>query len=155
VQLYHGAGQPWDNHSGILPRIKQLTKESDQPIGALLTDLKQRGMLDDTLVIWGGEFGRTIYSQGRIGAPGSGRDHHGRCFTTWLAGGGVKAGFEHGNTDEYGWNILDGGVHIRDLNATILHLLGLDHERLTFPHQGLEQRLTGVEPAKVVHQILA
>jgi uncharacterized protein (DUF1501 family) len=152
MQLFH---RGWDQHLNLVKELRAQSRDTDQASAALIIDLKRRGLLDDTLVIWGGEFGRTIYSQGRIGAPGSGRDHHGRCFTTWLAGGGVKAGFEHGNTDEYGWNILDGGVHIRDLNATILHLLGLDHERLTFPHQGLEQRLTGVEPAKVVHQILA
>ncbi len=151
MQLFH---RGWDQHLNLVKELRAQSRDTDQASAALIIDLKRRGLLDDTLVIWGGEFGRTIYSQGRIGAPGSGRDHHGRCFTTWLAGGGVKPGFEHGTTDAYGWNILDGAVHIRDLNATILHLLGLDHERLTFPHQGLNQRLTGVEPAKVVHQIL-
>jgi uncharacterized protein (DUF1501 family) len=152
TQLFH---RGWDQHLNLVKELRAQSRDTDQASAALIIDLKRRGLLDDTLVIWGGEFGRTVYSQGRLGAPGSGRDHHGRCFTTWLAGGGVKAGFEHGTTDEYGWNVLDGGVHIRDLNATILHLLGLDHERLTFPHQGLDQRLTGVEPAKVVRQILA
>lgn len=152
VQLFH---RGWDQHLNLVKELRAQSRDTDQASAALIIDLKRRGLLDDTLVIWGGEFGRTVYSQGKIGAPRSGRDHHGRCFTTWLAGGGVKAGFEHGVTDEYGWNIVDGAVHIRDLNATILHLLGLDHERLTYMHQGLEQRLTGVEPARVVHQILA
>lgn len=152
VQLFH---RGWDQHLNLSKELRAQSRDTDQASAALVTDLKRRGLLDDTLVVWGGEFGRTIYSQGKLGAPRSGRDHHGRCFTMWLAGGGAKAGFEHGSTDEYGWNIVDGGVHVRDLNATILHLMGMDHERLTFPHQGLAQRLTGTEPASVVRQILA
>ena len=120
-------------------------------------DLKQRGMLDDTLVVWGGEFGRTIYSQGKLTPDNHGRDHHGRCFTIWMAGAGIKRGFEYGKTDDHSYNILENtGVHIRDLNATILQQLGIDHEKLTFKFQGLDQRLTGVEePAHVVREILA
>ena len=152
VQLFH---RGWDQHLNLEKELRAQSRDTDQASAALVTDLKRRGLLDDTLVVWGGEFGRTIYSQGTIGNPKSGRDHHGRCFTMWLAGGGVKRGFEYGRTDDFGWNVIEGGVHIRDLNATILHLLGLDHERLTFPYQGLDQRLTGVEPAKVVNKILA
>jgi hypothetical protein len=152
VQLFH---RGWDQHLNLTKELRAQSRDTDQASAALVTDLKRRGLLDDTLVVWGGEFGRTVYSQGQIGNPRSGRDHHGRCFTMWLAGGGVKRGFEYGRTDDFGWNIVEGGVHIRDLNATILHLLGLDHERLTFPYQGLNQRLTGVEPAKVVNKILA
>ena len=151
VQLFH---RGWDQHLNLKKELRAQSRDTDQASAALVVDLKRRGLLDDTLVVWGGEFGRTIYSQGKLGAPGSGRDHHGRCFTTWLAGGGVKPGFDYGRTDDFGWNVEEEGVHIRDLNATILHLLGLDHERLSFPHQGLEQRLTGVEPAKVVRSVL-
>jgi uncharacterized protein (DUF1501 family) len=115
-------------------------------------DLAQRGLLEDTLVIWGGEFGRTVYSQGALG---SGRDHHGRCFSMWLAGGGVKGGTSYGVTDDYAYNIAEDPVHIRDLNATLLHCLGIDVERFTYPFQGLLHRPTGVEPAHVVHGILA
>ena len=111
-------------------------------------------MLDETLVIWGGEFGRTIYCQGKLTKDDYGRDHHGRCFTTWLAGGGIRGGVEYGATDDYSYNIVENPVHIRDLNATILHSLGIDHERFPFRFQGLEQRLTGVEDAFVVHDIL-
>ena len=120
-----------------------------------LTDLKQRGLLDDTLVIWGGEFGRTVYSQGGLSKDNYGRDHHPRCFSMWMAGGGVKPGAVYGETDEFSYNIVKDPMHIRDLNATILHLLGVDHERLIFKFQGLDQRLTGVEPSKVVKEILA
>ena len=151
VQLFH---RGWDQHLNLVKELKAQCSDTDRPSAALITDLKRRGLLDDTLVIWGGEFGRTVYSQGKLGDPASGRDHHGRCFTIWMAGGGVKPGFEYGTTDDYGWNIVDGGVHIRDLNATILHLLGFDHEKLTYPFQGLDQRLTGVEPARVVNEIL-
>jgi arylsulfatase A-like enzyme len=118
----------------------------------LVTDLKNRGLLDDTLVIWGGEFGRSAYSQGKAG---DGRDHHGRCFSMWLAGGGVKGGVSHGKTDDFSYNIAENPVHIRDLNATMLHCLGIDHERFTHRFQGLDQRLTGVEHAHAVKQILA
>ncbi len=152
VQLFH---RGWDQHLNLTKELRAQSRDTDQASAALVTDLKRRGLLDDTLVVWGGEFGRTIYSQGAIGNPRSGRDHHGRCFTMWLAGGGVKRGFEYGRTDDCGWNVVEGSVHIRNLNATILHLLGLDHDRLTFPYQGLNQRLTGVEQAKVVGKILA
>jgi uncharacterized protein (DUF1501 family) len=152
IQLFHRA---WDQH-GNLPRdIRNQCRDIDRASAGLVADLKQRGMLDDTLVIWGGEFGRTIYSQGKLSDKNHGRDHHGRCFTTWLAGGGVKAGFEYGKTDDHSYNILENPVHIRDLNATVLHLLGIDHERFSFRYQGLDQRLTGVESAKVVHDIIA
>ena len=127
----------------------------DRAAAGLVKDLKQRGMFDDTLVIWGGEFGRTVYSQGRLSKNNHGRDHHGRSFTMWMAGSGIKRGFEYGKTDTHSYNILENPVHIRDFNATIQHLLGIDHNRLTFRYQGLDQRLTGVEPTRVVHEILA
>jgi arylsulfatase A-like enzyme len=129
-------------------------EDIDQACAGLVKDLKQRGMLDDTLVVCGGEFGRTIYSQGALSEKDHGRDHHGRCFTTWLAGAGVKPGFEYGKTDDFSYNIVENPVHIRDLNATILHTLGIDHRRLTFRYQGLDMRLTGVEETRVVKEIL-
>ena len=135
-----------------LPRQCQ---DVDQPSAALVNDLKERGLLDETLVIWGGEFGRTVYSQGAIGSPGAGRDHHGRCFSMWIAGGGIKAGFEYGKTDDFSYNVVEDPVHIRDLNATILHCLGIDHRRFTFKFRGLDQRLTGVEEAHVVKGLLS
>ena len=103
-------------------------------------------------MVWGGEFGRTVYSQGKLGAPGSGRDHHGRCFTVWMAGGGVKTGVTHGQTDDWSYNVVDGGVHVNDFNGTILHLLGIDHERFTYPYLGLDQRLSGVDGARMVQE---
>ena len=152
VQLFH---RGWDQH-GNLPRdLRGQCLGIDQPAAALVRDLKQRGMLDETLVVWGGEFGRTVYSQGKLTADNHGRDHHGRNFTVWLAGGGVKPGFEFGRTDDHSYNIVENPVHIRDLNATILQTLGIDHNRLTFKFQGLQQRLTGVEPTRVVREILA
>jgi uncharacterized protein (DUF1501 family) len=121
----------------------------------LIQDLKQRGMLDDTLVIWGGEFGRTVYCQGALTREDYGRDHHPRCFSIWMAGGGVKGGIVHGETDDFSYNIVDKPVHIRDLNATILHCLGIDHNRLTYRFQGLDQRLTGVdEESHVLKELL-
>jgi hypothetical protein len=150
-QLFH---RGWDQHGALPSKLRQQCEDIDQPSAGLVKDLKQRGMLDDTLVICGGEFGRTIYSQGKLTKDDHGRDHHGRCFTTWLAGAGVKAGFEFGKTDQFSYNILENPVHIRDLNATTLHCLGINHERLTYRYQGLDQRLTGVEPARVVHEIL-
>ena len=152
VQLFH---RGWDQHISIRSQLPRQCQDVDQASAALVTDLKRLGMLDDTLVIWGGEFGRTVYSQGQFGAPTSGRDHHGRCFTTWMAGGGVKAGYDHGTTDDYSYNIAEDPVHIRDLNATILHLLGIDHQRFTFKFRGLNQRLTGVEEAHVIKDIMA
>ncbi|MEM9021408.1 MAG: DUF1501 domain-containing protein [Planctomycetota bacterium] len=149
IQLFH---RGWDQHNNLVNHLTNQCRDTDQASAALVTDLKQRGLLDETLVVWGGEFGRTAYSQGKLNA---GRDHHGRCFSMWLAGGGVKGGIEHGLTDDYCYNVLDDGVHIRDLNATILHLMGIDHARLTFKFQGLNQRLTGVEPAHVVNEILS
>ena len=152
VQLFH---RGWDQHLNLDRELRAQSMDTDQPSAALVTDLARRGLLEDTLVVWGGEFGRTVYSQGKLGAPGSGRDHHGRCFTVWMAGGGVKPGITHGATDDWSYNVVDGGVHVNDLNATILHLLGIDHERFTYPYLGLDQRLTGVEEARVVREILA
>ncbi len=151
IQLYH---QGWDHHGGLPQAIRQQTKETDQASAALVLDLKQRGLLEDTLVIWGGEFGRTVYSQGKLTEESFGRDHHPRCFTLWMAGGGVKQGFSYGETDELGYNIARDPVHIHDFQATMLHLLGIDHERLTFRHQGRRYRLTDVH-GNVVHDLLA
>ncbi len=158
VQVWHGAGQPWDNHDDIEINHRRLAKECDQAIGALLKDLKQRGMLDDTLVIWGGEFGRTPVVE--LPKPGSnagkinGRDHNHYGFTMWLAGGGVRGGHVHGATDEFGFAAAEKPVHVHDLHATILHLLGFDHEKLTFRHAGRDFRLTDVH-GKVVKELLA
>lgn len=152
IQLFH---RGWDQHGNLPKLIRGQCQSIDQPAAGLLRDLKQRGMLDDTLVVWGGEFGRTIYSQGTLTKDNHGRDHHGRCFTMWLAGAGVKRGFEYGATDEYCYNIVENPVQIADMNATILNQLGIDHNRLTFRYQGLEQRLTGVEPCRVVKEILS
>ncbi len=143
----------WDHHGNLPPSIRQLVKTADRPSAALIKDLKQRGLLDDTLVIWGGEFGRTIYSQGALTKENYGRDHHPRCFTMWMAGGGMKPGITYGQTDDFSYNIVDKPVHVHDLNATILHLLGIDHERLTYRFQGRDFRLTDVH-GKVVHEIL-
>jgi hypothetical protein len=152
VQIFH---RGWDQH-GNLPRdITSQCHDVDQACYGLVQDLKQRGMLDDTLVIFGGEFGRTVYCQGTLTETNYGRDHHPRCFSLWLAGGGVKGGIVHGETDEMSYNIVRDPVHVRDLHATILHLMGIDHERLSFRFQGLDQRLTGVLPAEVVTGILA
>jgi uncharacterized protein (DUF1501 family) len=152
VQLYM---RGWDVH-GLLPEVlPSQCKDVDQACYALVQDLKQRGMLDDTLVIFGGEFGRTIYSQGKLTATDYGRDHHPRCFSLWMAGGGVKGGYTHGETDEFSYNIVKDPVHVRDFQATMLHLLGIDHERFTYKFQGLDQKLTGVEKAHVVKGILA
>jgi hypothetical protein len=151
IQLFH---RDWDQHGNLPNDIAQMCRETDQPGAALVRDLKRRGMLDDTLVIWGGEFGRTAYSQGALTVDNYGRDHHPRCFTVWMAGGGVKPGLTYGATDDFGYNIAHHGVHVHDFNATILHLLGIDHERLTFSHQGRRYRLTDVE-GKVVQPILA
>jgi uncharacterized protein (DUF1501 family) len=155
VQCYHGAGQPWDNHSGIVPRIKKLAQESDQPIAALLTDLKQRGMLDDTLVIWGGEMGRTPTVQtGPKNINQVGRDHHIDGYTIWLAGAGVRTGTTFGTTDELGMAVSENKVTVHDLHATILHLLGLDHEQLTYRYAGRNFRLTDIY-GNIIQEILA
>jgi len=158
VQVWHGAGQPWDNHDDIEVNHRKLAGQCDQAIGALLTDLRRRGLLDETLVIWGGEFGRTPTvelpqkgaNQGKI----NGRDHNHWGFTTWLAGGGVKGGITHGATDEFGFRAVEKRVHVHDLQATILHLLGFDHERLTYRYAGRDFRLTDVH-GHVVRELLA
>ena len=152
VQLFH---RGWDQHGGLPANIRKNGKGPDQPAAALLKDLKQRGMLEDTVVIFGGEFGRTIYSQGKLTKDNYGRDHHGRCFSTWVAGGGFKPGIDYGKTDDFGYNIVENPVHVNDLNATILHNLGIDHERFSVKYQGLDVRLTGVEGAQVVKGLLA
>lgn len=141
IQLYH---QGWDQHGGLPKAIKKQCKETDRASYALVADLKQRGMLDDTLVIWGGEFGRTNYCQGKFNKDNFGRDHHPRNYSTWFAGGGIKPGITYGQSDEYSYNVEDGGIHVHDFHATILHLLGIDHERLTFKYQGRHFRLTDV-----------
>ncbi len=145
----------WDQHSQLPDRIKLMAEDSDRPTYALVTDLKRRGLLDDTVVLWGGEFGRTVYSQGTLTPTNYGRDHHPRCFSMWMAGGGVKPGVSFGETDDFSYNIAKDPVHIRDLHATLLHLFGIDHSKLTFKHQGLDARLTGVLPSRVIDQILA
>jgi len=166
IQLYH---QGWDQHDNLPNAIRNQARETDQPSAALIKDLKQRGMLDDTLVLWGGEFGRTCYSQGKLTKESYGRDHHPRCFSMWMAGGGVKPGITYGRTDDYGYNIADaagnaiqpdkaqftpGAVHVHDLQATLLHLLGIDHEKLNFLYQGRRFRLTDVH-GTVVKDLLA
>ncbi len=152
IQLFH---RGWDHH-GNLPRdLKLQCRDIDQPAAALIKDLKRRGLLDETLVVWGGEFGRTTYCQGNLTQDNYGRDHHPRCFTMWMAGGGIKGGIVHGETDDFSYNIVKDPVHIRDLNATILHQLGIDHNKLTYRFQGLDQRLTGVTaPAHPVNAIM-
>ena len=151
IQLYHPG---WDQHGGLPGAIRTQCKETDRASAALVEDLKQRGLLDDTLVVWGGEFGRTNYCQGKLTAEGFGRDHHPRCFSLWLAGGGVRAGTTFGATDEFGYNVVEDGVHVHDLHATLLHLLGVDHERLTYSFQGRRYRLTDVH-GSVVDGLLA
>lgn len=152
VQIFH---RGWDQH-GSLPRdIASQCKDVDQACHGLIQDLKQRGLLEDTLVVWGGEFGRTVYCQGKLTETDYGRDHHPRCFTIWMAGGGVKAGTVYGETDEMSYNIVRDPVHVRDLHATILRLMGIDHDRFAFKFQGLDQKLTGVVPAKVIAGLLA
>ncbi len=149
VQVYYGNGQPWDTHSGHNEKVPELCKNIDQPIAALLNDLEQRGLLEDTLVVWGGEFGRTPTSEN-----GNGRDHNHHGFTMWMAGGGVKGGISYGETDDFGFKAVTDKVHVHDLHATILHLLGLDHERLTYRHAGRDFRLTDVH-GRVVHEIIS
>jgi arylsulfatase A-like enzyme len=151
IQLYH---QGWDQHNNLPRNIQTQCRETDQATAALIMDLKQRGLLDDTLVIWGGEFGRTSYSQGQLTEDNYGRDHHPKCFTMFMAGAGLKQGFSLGATDEFGYGIVENPVHIHDFQATVLHLLGIDHERLTYKYQGRRFRLTDVH-GKVVKGILA
>jgi uncharacterized protein (DUF1501 family) len=152
VQLFH---MGWDHHGGLPPALRGQCRDTDQPTAALLKDLEARGLLDETLIVWGGEFGRTVYSQGALTSTNYGRDHHPKCFTVWLAGGGIKGGVSHGETDDYCYNVTKDPVQVRDLHATILHLLGIDHEKLTYKFQGLDAKLTGVEHARVVSEILA
>jgi hypothetical protein len=152
VQVYHNN---WDHHANVSGRMPSQCKDVDQACWGLVQDLKSRGLFDETLVIWGGEFGRTIYSQGGLSHQNYGRDHHPRCFTMWMAGGGTKPGTIYGETDEFSYNIVKDPVHIRDFHATVLQLLGFDHQRFTYRYQGLDQKLTGVEPARVVKELLA
>jgi hypothetical protein len=151
VQVYH---RGWDVHGNLPEVLPAQCKDVDQACWALVQDLKQRGMLDDTLVVWGGEFGRTIYSQGKLTATDYGRDHHPRCFSLWLAGGGIKGGVVYGETDDFSYNIVRDPVHVRDFQATLLHQFGIHHERFSFKNQGLDVRLTGVEKASVVEGLL-
>jgi hypothetical protein len=151
IQLYH---QGWDQHGNLPNDIRTMAKSVDQATAALIKDLKVRGLLDETLVIWGGEFGRTNYSQGKLSLDNFGRDHHPRCFTTFMAGAGIKKGITHGETDEFGYNIVKDPVHVHDFQATVLHLMGIDHEKLIFKHQGRRYRLTDVA-GKVIKPIIA
>jgi hypothetical protein len=151
VQIYHNN---WDTHANVAGRLPDQCRDLDQAAYGLITDLKQRGLFDETLVIWGGEFGRTIYSQGGLSRRNYGRDHHPRCFTMWMAGGGFRGGTIYGETDDFSYNIVRDPVHIRDFHATVLNQLGYDHERLSFRYQGLDQRLTGVVPARIIQDLL-
>ena len=152
TQIFH---RGWDQHFNLPVDLPNSCRDIDRATYGLLTDMRQRGLLDDTLVVWGGEFGRTIYCQGKLTKKTYGRDHHPRCNTMWLAGAGMKGGVVHGETDDFGYNVTKDPVHIRDLNATILNILGIDHERFVYKYQGLDQRLTGVEEARVVKEIMA
>jgi len=152
IQLFH---RGWDHHTSLPANMQGQCRDVDQPTAALLQDLEQRGLLEDTLVVFSGEFGRTVYGQGKLSNDNYGRDHHPRCFTAWMAGGGVKGGIQFGETDEFCYNVIKDSVHVRDFHATMLHLLGIDHEKLVFPFQGLDQKLTGVNPARVVTEIIA
>jgi hypothetical protein len=152
VQIYHNN---WDHHGNLTGRLPSQCKDIDQATYGLINDLKSRGMFDDTLIIWGGEFGRTIYSQGGLSMTNYGRDHHPRCFTMWMAGGGAKGGTIYGETDDFSYNIVKDPVHVRDFHATVLHLLGIDHERFTYKFQGLDQKLTGVEKAHIIKSLVA
>jgi uncharacterized protein (DUF1501 family) len=151
VQLYH---QGWDQHDNLPRDIQRQCRETDQACAALVIDLKRRGLLDDTLVVWGGEFGRTSYSQGKLTATNYGRDHHPRCFTVWMAGGGMKRGLVHGATDDFSYNVTEDPLHVHDFHATLLHAMGIDHERLTYMYQGRRFRLTDVH-GEVVKALLA
>ncbi len=152
VQLLH---PDWDHHSRLSSWCTARCRDTDQASAALVMDLKQRGLLDETLIVWGGEFGRGVAGQGKWDSPDGGRDHHPRCFTTWLAGGGIKPGTSHGATDDFSYNVVEDRVNVRDLHATIQHLLGIDHQRFTFRFQGLDFKLTGVEETRVIKEILA
>ena len=152
VQLFH---RGWDHHSRLPDNMRGQCRDVDQPTAALLEDLKLRGLLNDTLVVFVGEFGRTVFGQGNITRNNYGRDHHPRCFSGWLAGGGIKGGLHYGKTDDFSYNVVENPVHVRDLHATMLHLLGVDHRELSFPFQGLDQKLTGVEKSRVVKEIIS
>ncbi|MFT5324825.1 MAG: hypothetical protein ACI8P0_002690 [Planctomycetaceae bacterium] len=152
VQLFH---PDWDHHSRLRSWCTARCRDTDQASAALVRDLKQRGLLEDTLVIWGGEFGRGVAGQGKWDSPEGGRDHHPRCYTIWMAGGGIKSGMTYGATDDFSYNVAENPVHVRDLHATVMHLMGIHHEEFSYRFQGLDFRLTGVEEAKVVHDILA
>ncbi len=158
IQIYSGGAHNddnWDAHENLEKNHTFHAGRTDKPIAGLLADLKRKGLLDSTLVIWGGEFGRTIYSQGQLSKTNYGRDHHPRCFTMWMAGGGAKGGTIYGETDDFSYNVVKDPVHIRDFHATVLHLLGFDHERFTVRHLGLDQKLTGVEKARVIRELIA
>lgn len=152
IQIFH---RGWDHHSILPKQIRGQCYDVDQASAALIRDLKQRGLLDDTIIVFAGEFGRTVYCQGKLERDDYGRDHHPRCFSAWMAGGGIKGGQSYGATDDFSYNVVENPVAVRDLHATMLHQLGIDHRKLTFPFQGLDQRLTGVEPSRVVHEILS
>jgi arylsulfatase A-like enzyme len=152
VQILH---RGWDQHGNLPRNLAAQCLDTDQATAALVQDLRARGLLDETLVVWGGEFGRTVYSQGVLTHDNYGRDHHPRNFCMWMAGGGIQGGVSYGETDDFSYNVVENPVHVNDFNATILHLMGIDHERFTFKFQGLDQRLTGVEPQRVVREILA
>ncbi|MEO5716876.1 MAG: DUF1501 domain-containing protein [Luteolibacter sp.] len=151
IQLYH---RGWDHHGSVVKDLPLQCQDVDQAQAALLQDLKQRGLLEDTLVVWGGEFGRTVYCQGALTPTQYGRDHHPRCFSMWLAGGGIRSGITYGQTDDFSYNVVENPVTVHDLHATILHCLGIDHTRLTYKNQGLDRKLTGVEPSKVLKDLL-
>lgn len=151
VQVYHNN---WDTHSNVAGRLPSQCKDVDQPCWGLVQDLKQRGLLDETLIVWGGEFGRTIYSQGGVSRENYGRDHHPRCYTMWMAGGGSRPGQVYGETDDFSYNIVKDPVNVHDFHATVLNMMGMDNERFTYKFQGLDQKLTGVEPAKVIKELI-
>jgi uncharacterized protein (DUF1501 family) len=152
VQILH---RGWDQHNNLPKDLTRQCQQTDQACAGLILDLKARGLLEETLVVWGGEFGRTVYSQGTLTQTNYGRDHHPRCFTMWLAGAGIKGGMSYGETDDFSYNVASDPVHLNELNATILHLMGIDHRRFTFKFQGLDQRLTGVEERRVITELLA
>jgi len=152
VQIYH---RGWDQHFNIAGDLPNQCRDIDQPATALIQDLKARGLLEDTLVVWGGEFGRTVYCQGKLTRKNYGRDHHPRCFTMWMAGAGIKGGIVHGETDDFSYNIIESPVHIRDINATLLHQMGIDHQRLSVKFMGLDVRLTGVLESNIIKAILS
>ena len=152
VQILH---RGWDQHNNLPKDIARQCQQTDRACAGLILDLKSRGLLEDTLVIWGGEFGRTVYSQGTLTQTNYGRDHHPRCFTMWMAGAGIKGGFSFGETDDFSYNVIQDPVHLNEINATVLHLMGIDHTRFTYKFQGLDQRLTGVEERRVIKELLA